>query len=1195
MDFETAFQVLDELLFAQTQTRLKDVEKFILQGAWQHQTYDQIADSSNYHYTPSYLKQDVGPKLWKRLSDALGQPVSKTNFRVALERLCRTSPQTSQTPSTPPSPPVPLARTDWGDAADVSFFYGRTEELAGLRTWILQEHCRLVTILGMGGIGKTSLSVKLAQELAETGAFTGVLWRSLRNAPAIADLLADLIQFVANDAELDLATGIVDRLAQLMTYLRQTRYLLVLDNVESILNSGSAAGSYQTGYESFGELLRLVGDTNHSSCIVLTSQEKPSEVADLEGEILPVRSLSLQGLSATEAREILQAKGLMGTPEHEQELTTRYSGNPLALKIVATSIQEIFDGNLAEFLAQGTAVFNGIRKLLDRQLNRISSLEREILNWLAINREPVSLSDLQSDFVFPIAKSKFLEALEYLGRRSLIDTSEGRFTLQPAVMEYLTETLIEQIVQEILTQKLQTFNTYALVKAQANDYIQDAQIRFIVTPLIQQLVLSLGTHANLERCLKQLLESWRSQSPLQPGYAAGNIFNILRALNTDFIGYDFSQLAVWQANLSNLFLRDVNFSHASFTKSVFTETLTGVSTVAFSPDGSRLAIADTDGDIHLWHAQTVQRLLICKGHFSRVWSVAFSPNGELLASGSEDHTVRLWDVQTGQCLKCLQGHSHWVTSVVFHVEEDVLISSSHDGTIKFWHLYTGECFNTLDGHSSRVWQVAVSPNGKYVASGSNDRTVKLWDFKTGTCWKTLSGHGAEIFTVAWSPTSEWVASGSDDQTIRLWRVQTGNCQATLQGHVGWVTSLQFDMLGDSLLSGSSDGTAKLWNLETGRCTKTLKGHTARTVAMFSPDCKTIVSGSLDQTIKLWDVRTGRVFKTIQGYKNQVLSLAFSPDGTTVVCGSSDNTATLWHAETGQCIKTLKGHTNWVLSVAYSPTGEWLASGSSDRTIKLWNPLTGQCMQTLQGHSDRAWSIAFSPNGQLLASGSPDQTIKLWEVSTGQCLGTLQGHTASVMSVAFSPDGRHLVSGSEDETIKLWDVLTGKCLMTLEGHSSWVWCVAVVQTTGSSAQSTMLIASSSEDKTLKLWNAATGECLNTLNGHDAWVWSVCFSPDGQWLVSAADDLTLRVWNVASGECVNVWVAHRKRIWSVAFSPDGETLISGGLDGTIKFWNWQTGTCLNVIKSSRPYAGMNINSAIGLTEAQSSMLLDLGAVR
>lgn len=1191
MDFEDAFQILDDLLFARTQSRLKDVEKFILQGAWQHQTYDQIADSSNYRYTPSYLKQDVGPKLWKRLSDALEQPVSKTNFRVALERLSRTSPP-------PPSPlPYPSSptRTDWSDAADVSFFYGRTEELVTLQTWVLQERCRLVTILGMGGIGKTSIAIKLAQQLTKTDRFSGVIWRSLRNAPAIADLLADLIQFAAPDPEFDLAINVVDRLSQLMTYLRESNYLLVLDNVESILDSGTAVGSYRSGYEAFGELLRLVGETTHSSCVVLTSQEKPSEVADLEGEILPVRSLALQGLLTTEGREILQAKGLVGTPEQEQELIGRYSGNPLALKIVATSIQEIFDGNLAEFLAQGTAVFNGIRKLLDRQLNRISALEREILNWLAINREPVSLAELQADFVLPIAKPKFLEALEYLGRRSLIDTAEGRFTLQPAVMEYMTETLIERMVEEIVTQQIQIFNTYALVKAQSKDYIQDTQIRFLVTPLIQQLLLTFGTHAKLEAHFKQLLEHWRSQAALQPGYTGGNIFNVLRELDVDFTSYDFSNLAVWQANLTNLFLRDVNFSQVNFAKSVFTETLTGVSTVAFSSDGAVLAIADTDGAIHLWNAQTLQRLFICQGHSSRVWSIEFSSNGELFASGSEDHTIRLWDVQTGACLKCLQGHDHWVTSVAFHRQDDVLVSGSHDGTIKFWNVYTGQCFNTLEGHTSRIWQVAMSPDGNYLASGSSDRTVKLWDFQTGTCLKTLSGHTAEIFTVAWSPNGEWVASGSDDQTIRLWHTQTGECQNTLQGHTGWVTSLDFSTSGAMILSGSSDGTVKLWNLETGRCTKTLKGHTARTVALFNPTDKTLVSGSLDQTIKLWDVSTGKAFKTLRGYKNQVLSLAFNPvhgtssqeNGTTFACGNSDHSITLWNQTTGQCLKTLRGHTSWVLSVAYSPTGEWLASGSSDRTIKLWHPQTGQYLQTLQGHSDRAWAVTFSPDGQVLASASPDQTIKLWEVATGRCFNTLQGHSSGVLTVAFTPDGQRLVSGSEDKTVKLWDVATGECLMTLEGHSSWVWCVAV-------SPQGETIATASEDKTVKLWNTTTGECLKTLAGHTAWVWSIQFSHDGQWLASAADDLTIRLWNVASGECAEQLVGHTKRIWSVAFSPDGETLISGGLDGTIKLWQWHTGNCLRTLKSGRPYEGMNLAGATGITEAQRSMLTNLGVI-
>jgi len=96
MNFEEVSKALDTAILAKTQKHLKDVERFVLLGACLGQTYDEMAQGSDYRYTPSYLKQDVGPKLWKLLSETLGEEVGKTNFRAALERQAqlRVSPKT---------------------------------------------------------------------------------------------------------------------------------------------------------------------------------------------------------------------------------------------------------------------------------------------------------------------------------------------------------------------------------------------------------------------------------------------------------------------------------------------------------------------------------------------------------------------------------------------------------------------------------------------------------------------------------------------------------------------------------------------------------------------------------------------------------------------------------------------------------------------------------------------------------------------------------------------------------------------------------------------------------------------------------------------------------------------------------------------------------------------------------------------
>ncbi|WP_250125218.1 NB-ARC domain-containing protein [Chroococcidiopsis sp. CCMEE 29] len=1184
MKLEEALAMLEEIL---GKGSLNDLQELIVRQSWEEKTYPEIAASSG--YDDGYIKY-VGFQLWKALSDALGERVSKNNFRSALRRWQESSfNRSAESPqSLLQDSPLNTQQCDWGEAIDVTVFYGRSAELSTLEQWI-EQRCRLVAVLGIGGIGKTALSVKLAEQIQDK--FEYVIWRSLHNAPSLESLLASLIEFLSNQQETDLPDEIDRRILQLLNYLRCSRCLIVLDNAETILMQAE-----------YGELFKRIGESRHQSCLVLTSREKPKEVAALEGETFPVRSLQLSGLAIAEGREIFRGKGnFSGSESDWQTLIQSYAGNPLALKIVATTIHDLFDSNISNFISQGTVVFGDIQNLLDQQFSRLSKLEAEIMYWLAINREPVAITELKNDLILPILPSQLIEALEFLERKSLIEKGVALFTLQPVLMEYVTNRLVKAICQEIETREISLFKNHALIKAQAKDYIKDIQTHFILKPVSEQLLRVFGTPESLESQLMTIISSLRGKLPIETGYVAGNTINWLRHLQRDLCDRDFSALTVWQADLQGVNLHQVNFSGSDLSKSAFTENLGYIFAMAVSPDGEILATTDSYGRMRLSRVADGQHLLTWDAHIGWVRSITFSPDGKTLFSGSEDATIKVWDVSTGQCRQTLQGHTGWILFVTFSppgtYNTPLLASSSEDTTVKLWDVSTGQCCQTFQGHTSWVGYVAFSPDGQTLASSGVDRTVKLWDINTGQCLKTFEGHQDAVGFVTFSTDGQTLISASEDQTIKFWNIETGLCLKSLPGGQGdwiWWSAVALSSDHKTLAISNIDQTATVWDLSTGQHLRTLQFRSRIRSMVFTPDGEILIGSHADQTLKLWNVSDGRCLKAFQGFASGVWSIAFSPDGA-LFSGSPDQLIKLWDVSEGKCLRIFRGHTDMIRSIAYSPDGQTLASGGSDRTVKLWSISDGSCLRTFKGHTNWVMSVKFSPDGQTLASGSMDQTVRLWDIKTGQTLKVLQAPKCITFSVDYSPDGQILASsGGADYTARLWDLKTGQCLKVLQGHTDWVWPVAF-------NPDGRIIATGGLDQTIRIWDIHDGQCLSILQGHESWVVFLAYSPDGRILASSSLDNTVRLWDVREGRCLRVLQGHTRWVLSVTFTRgeafsrnSGHVLASASDDQTIRFWDIETGECLKILKNERPYEGMNIAGVVGITEAQTAALKALGAI-
>src|SRR5207248_5700269 len=214
----------------------------------------------------------------------------------------------------PPSGP----QLDWGEAPTVANFYGREPELATLARWVVEEGCRMVSVLGIGGIGKSALAVRAMRQLA--GHFEVVLFRSLRDAPSCEALLESCLSVLAPESLALLPQSQEHRLSLLLLGLRRRRVLLVLDNLEVLLEEGEALGRLRPDFEAYGHLLRQVAQTEHQSFLLLTSREKPAALRALEGSRTLVRSLRLSGLEATACEQLLAEHEVIGSSEEQDRL-----------------------------------------------------------------------------------------------------------------------------------------------------------------------------------------------------------------------------------------------------------------------------------------------------------------------------------------------------------------------------------------------------------------------------------------------------------------------------------------------------------------------------------------------------------------------------------------------------------------------------------------------------------------------------------------------------------------------------------------------------------------------------------------------------------------------------------------------------------------------------------------------------------
>lgn len=441
MTITEVLQYVDRLVKKQTGEHLDDLQKTVIQGLWQGKTYNQIADECG--YDKNYIG-DVSRKLFKILSEQLNENIDKYNFCWTIERAknsqllglvnshitwCVNSPKADREQSITDEKKI-TKNTGYYDltlAPKITHFCDRTTELQTLSHWLTTQNPRLISVLGLSGIGKTTL-VKQFVDL-NLQQFDVVIWKSIKLSQSLDTIITEIFALINPEP---IQTD--NKLTQLFNLLRQQRCLIILDDVQELFTSG-LAGQYKTEYKDYKTFFTMMTEIEHQSSLILIGQEQCQEMLCLDEELYPVKCLELEGLNNT---EILKN---MGLKDEESWLTllNLYEGNPVYLKSIANLIKNIFLGKVSEFLNEGSLlVTEDIKYSFNELFDRLSPSEQQIVLELSKCNQAVSREDLRQ--ALSLSSIDLINGLQSLRKRYLIKSIEGEkisFNLSPVFREYV--------------------------------------------------------------------------------------------------------------------------------------------------------------------------------------------------------------------------------------------------------------------------------------------------------------------------------------------------------------------------------------------------------------------------------------------------------------------------------------------------------------------------------------------------------------------------------------------------------------------------------------------------------------------------------------------------------------------------------------------------------------------------------------
>lgn len=596
----------------------------------------------------------------------------------------------------------------------------------------------------------------------------------------------------------------------------------------------------------------------------------------------------------------------------------------------------------------------------------------------------------------------------------------------------------------------------------------------------------------------------------------------------------------------------------------------GYSSLRFTPDGAALVSANVDRTIRLWDVTTGEVTRTFVGHDDRLQSLSISPDGSRMASGDWKGVLRVWDMSTGQQL-FTANHARAIASVRYGPGGAWIATSSHDDTVAIWDAASGARLAVLAGHEKGVTSMTLGPGGELLATGDGVGTVRVWRAADWTLANAIEAHDMMISALAFSPDGTRLATGSWDRTAAIWDPLTGYEAARLVGHADLLTaqsesratidSVQFSGDGRRVLTSSVDG-ARVWDAHSGTTLAFLAAANDRSAARFSPDYAEILTIRKPGELVFWRVGdrllhtlSERMDSPVGDGRNPPMMRtgAFSSDGARLLTVSLFGPASLWDAATGERTASLAVS----MSAAFSPDGARVATAGDDGRLTLWDAATGEVSLAIDGTFPRLDSVSFSSDGTRVVAGAADQTARIWNAETGALVAELAGHEGPVFFATFDAGGARVATCDGAGTTRVWDARTSRLLVELRAPDDQM---SMAQMAAFSPDGRRILTATS-GKSVNIWDVATGGQQASLAGH-----SGAFNADGTAVLTIDNTTTPMLWDAASGTHIATLEGHTESVYGWAFSPDGARIATAGGDGTARIWDAATGRQLAAISAS-----------------------------